>query len=245
MAKESLKKVSGNLASLARLATDNWFSNPDNSSIWLRIYTALLIPHDKFEKAVVDFLPDPDKHEFLWNIGEEKVAFGFGSAKGMKIPVFNYIDMFAQESGETIVKINYDQSMNDAMRMNDAFLEYWTALEVICNGKANRIKTRLQKIYKLINQQEAGAATGLNTLAKWRHEYFHLGIRPSLSPDVERYIQLMFLDLLRFEIDLSPRGHLAAIQAAEGYDLSPIGLEDKRTKDQREAAETRSARPRM
>src|SRR5262249_49650031 len=127
--------------------------------------------------------------------------------------------------------------MNDAMRKYDGFFEYWTALEVLCDGKTNAIKSRLQKIYGLKNQQEAGIATGLSTLAEWRHQYVHAGVRPNLSADVERYIQLLFLDLLRHEVGLKPRGHLAGIQHAEGYDLSPIGLADRRTDEQRKAGQ--------
>ncbi len=63
----------------------------------------------------------------------------------------------------------------------------------------------------------------------------HKGIRPLLSPDVERYIQLMFLDLLRYEIDLSHRGHISSIKRASGYNLSPLGLADNRTEDQKKA----------
>ena len=120
-----------------------------------------------------------------------------------------------------------------AMRKDHGFFEYWTALEVICDGKTNKIKTRLKNLYGLKSHQDAADQTGLTTLAKWRGDYVHKGIRPPLTADIERYLQLLSLDLLRQEIDLPPRNHIAGIQRATGYDLSPIGLLDNRTEDQR------------
>lgn len=123
------------------------------------------------------------------------------------------------------------------MRKNYGFFEYWTALEVVCDGKANRIKERLKQIYRLQSHKEAGEKTGLDVLAKWRGEYVHKGKRPIISADVERYIQLVFLDLLRAEIDVPARHNIAAIQGARGYDLSPLGLADNRTQEQKQASQ--------
>src|SRR5262249_16633513 len=67
----------------------------------------------------------------------------------------------------------------------------------------------------------------------WRGDYVHKGKAPFLSADVERYVQLLFLDLLRHELDLPQRRYAAAMQKAVGVDLSPIGLADNRTDEQK------------
>jgi len=125
--------------------------------------------------------------------------------------------------------------LNGAMRENEGFLEYWTALEVVCDGKTNRIKDRIAQIYRVKSQQDAGRLSGLTALSVWRGEYVHKGIAPKLTTDVERYLELLFLDLLRYELGLTPRGHAGGMQQAKGYDLSPLGLADNRTEEQRAA----------
>ncbi|MDX2056722.1 MAG: hypothetical protein SFV24_02900 [Gemmatimonadales bacterium] len=134
------------------------------------------------------------------------------------------------------------QLMNTAMRKDHGFFEYWTALEVACDGKRNRIQSRLAAIYGLKNHVEAGEVTRLSVLARWRDRYVHRGERPPLSPDVERYLQLLFLDLLRDQLELPPRRHLATIQQASGFDLTPLGLEDRRP-DEWKARDLRRANP--
>lgn len=129
------------------------------------------------------------------------------------------------------------QLMDSAMRAHHGFFEYWTSLEVLCGGKANAMKARVARIYGIKSHAEAAAASGLKTLTDWRHDFFHRGIRPVLAADVDRYIQLLFLDLLRDEIDLPVRGHLGALLGTEGYDLSPLGLPDNRTEEQKRAEE--------
>ena len=120
------------------------------------------------------------------------------------------------------------QLMNQGMRQENGFLHYWTALEIV-GGNANQIRGRLRRIYNLKSHKEGGEATRFNVIAKWRHQYVHKGIVPPLTPDVERYLQLMFVDLLRDELSLASHRYLSDLQNAVGYDLSPIGLADNRT----------------
>jgi len=46
----------------------------------------------------------------------------------------------------------------------------------------------------------------------------------------------LFLDLLRQALGLPFRAHLAGMQKAVGYDLSPIGLADTGTAEQKQEA---------
>lgn len=129
------------------------------------------------------------------------------------------------------------QLVDNGMRKTEGFFEYWTALEVLCDGRSHRIRERLARLYRIRNYKGAANRSGFTTLEKWRHDYIHRGRRPPLTADVERYLQLLFLDLLRQELGLPSRAHLAAMQAAVGYDLSPIGLADNRTEKQKRAVD--------
>jgi hypothetical protein len=120
------------------------------------------------------------------------------------------------------------------MRDGQGFFEYWTALEVLCDGKAPRIKDKLARLYMIRNHREASDRLGFTMLEKWRHDYIHRGRTPPLTADVERYFQLLFLDLLRQALGLPFRAHLAGMQGAVGYDLSPIGLADTRTEEEKQ-----------
>ena len=128
------------------------------------------------------------------------------------------------------------QLMNEAMNKEYGFFEYWTALEIVCDGKSGKIKNRLADIYEIASHNEAAEKTGFKKLAEWRHDFIHKGIRPIISADVERYIQLLFLDLLRNELELPRVGNIASIQNSQGYNLSPLDLKDNRTKEQKELA---------
>lgn len=331
---------------LADLRDDRWFSERNESSIWIRIFTSLFIPHEKFFEAIGELIPDLDGEPKLFLL-DPPVLLGVGTIEKMKVPETNP-QVYSSPTGQLIINLKVedrelpqttytflstphridgqpgDESrsrraldraaalitlhtglnfmchgvfegevqlkdgtftnpgkpiripkpsegpflgaqngldiaeiakrvgalrkpkqdrislslrlMNEAMRKYDGFFEYWTALEVVCDGKANRIKKKLAEIYGIASHKEAGEATRLSLLAEWRHDYVHRGKRPNLTHDVERYIQLLFLDLLRAEIDLPPRNHLPSLQRAPGYDLSPIGLPDNRTEDQKNAA---------
>ncbi len=337
-----MQQVTGNLATLI---PRNWFADWEHSSVWVRIYTSLFIPHSVFIETASAFL-DASTSSSLES-PTECVLIAFGHIDGMKMPAMT-TELFAEESGKTRVSVKVNEKelprtnyvflyapfevdgkpgdeakarrkldtrasllclhaglnfmrdcvyegevnakdgsfgsrgtpwrmpqacegpflatqngaefvsvlqairalpepkrgrielalhlVNEAMRKDYGFLEYWTALEVICDGKANRIKERLRSIYGLKSHSAAGDQTGLNVLARWRGEYVHKGIRPYLSPDVERYVQLVFLELLRAEVGLPTQFILAAVQTATGYNLSPLGLPDNRTEEQREAA---------
>ena len=122
-----------------------------------------------------------------------------------------------------------------AIREDDQFFYYWTALELLCNGKAQRIRSRLQACYHVKSVKQVDEELGFAVVARWRHDYFHKGTSPTISADVERYLQLMFLELLRFELGLSRKGYLVGMLRSDGFDLSSIGLADRRTPEQLEA----------
>jgi hypothetical protein len=52
----------------------------------------------------------------------------------------------------------------------------------------------------------------------------HKGLTPVVSAPMERYLQLMFLDLLRYELNMDTKGYMAMMQQSKGYDLSPLRI---------------------
>lgn len=128
--------------------------------------------------------------------------------------------------------------MDEGVRKYDDFFSYWTALELVVDGKAPTIRTRLQQCYGLKSHRLIDEQTGLPKLTAWRHAYIHRGIRPQLTADVARYIHLLFIELFRRELGLECLHLVEAIQSAPGFDLRPLGLADNRTEEQKSRLKT-------
>jgi hypothetical protein len=77
---------------------------------------------------------------------------------------------------------------NKALREEDSFFYYWTAMEILCNGKAQKIRHRIKECYSFNNLKEVDEKTRFGIIAQWRHDFFHKGERPYIEKDVERYI---------------------------------------------------------
>jgi hypothetical protein len=139
--------------------------------------------------------------------------------------IFDQINLKPKEKRDRIyLSLQYYCQALDSM---DSFFLYWTALEILCQGKSQTIKNRLRIAlgFKTLQQVEA---IGFGRIATWRHNFFHKGIRPILSSDVERYLQLVYLDLLRSDLGLLPAMHTINLTTTDGYDLSPIGLANRK-----------------
>lgn len=119
-----------------------------------------------------------------------------------------------------------------AIAGKDRFLHYWTALEVLASGTSGAIRSKLQAIYHIRSHKEVDANLGFRTISQWRHNFLHKGLRPILSADVERYLQLMILELLRSLADLPAKRLLEAASNAPGWDLSPIGMRNNKSQSQ-------------
>jgi len=316
---------------LSSYSNNDWYKDASQSSFWLRIYTSLLVPHDKF---VLSLQSAVKKLQL-----SQPVSISYGVKEGLNVPSFQHY-MYAGKNGMTVLEFTSEERalkksnfvflstpmtvdgqpgdeavarqcldvaasvmrlhtganfmrdivfdgeitaaeekfvapsaeikmpqipegpflndrnwehiaeiseslaglpadkrqrielaveyFNKAQQMPDVMFYYWTALEMLCGGRDNMIRQKLKACYELEDVDVVDAATGFGFLSKWRYEFFFKGHRPELSADIQRYIQLLFLDLLRFELQLPWVGYLAAIQGAEGYNLSDIGLGDNR-----------------
>ena len=90
--------------------------------------------------------------------------------------------------------------------------------------KDEKIRYCLQKCYGFQSRNEVDNKLGFGVVAKWRHDMIHKGLKPVVSAHVERYLQLMFLDLLRYELEIDTKRYMTIMQNAKGYDLSSLAL---------------------
>ena len=100
----------------------------------------------------------------------------------------------------------------------EKFFFYWTALQILCEGKGTlATNVKFQKIYSF-SKEEVEDKLFWKGILEARNDFFHTGKRVHLYKDAERYLQLMFLDLMRYELSLSAVH--AALSAQPHLDLS-------------------------
>lgn len=89
---------------------------------------------------------------------------------------------------------------------DDAFLFFWTAIEMLCGRRQNRwrfVRDTLKTIYP---NCDINSTFGFRRLEGLRDKWVHKGNIPDINHDTLRYMQLMFLDVLRYKLGLPARG---------------------------------------
>ncbi len=105
---------------------------------------------------------------------------------------------------------------------DEKFFFYWTAITVLCEGKGTTdINNRLQKIYDF-TFKEVEEKLRWKDILNARNFFFKQGKSIHLHKDAERYLQLLFLDLLRDELGLNPIN--AALSVIDVLDLEVLKL---------------------
>lgn len=115
---------------------------------------------------------------------------------------------------------------NRALDDDDSFFNYWTAFEIACNGSAQAIRHKIKTALDLPSLEEVDQC-GFREIARWRHQFFHKGLRPTLTAETDRFLQLLFIDILRQELGIAPIKHTLAMIRNGGYDLSPLGVQGR------------------
>ena len=104
--------------------------------------------------------------------------------------------------------------------VDEKFFFYWTSLQILCEGKGTMATNRkLQTIYNF-SKDEVEEKLLWKDIVSARNDFHHTGKKIHLHKDAERYLQLLFLDLLRNELDLLPVG--AALSSIETLDLAVL-----------------------
>jgi len=82
------------------------------------------------------------------------------------------------------------------------FFDYWTALEIVVGGKSQRVRNLMAQAYGA-TLPYVDQTLRFKEISNLRHDLIHKGVFKRLEPEVERRMQGMFLDLLRFQIGLA------------------------------------------
>jgi hypothetical protein len=164
------------------------------------------------EASKIEKLPQPGDGPFSLDIVWEGVAKTIDALKA------------TNEDKRRCIELSLDY-LSRGLEQDHGFVDHWTACEILCEGKrAPEMRRRLQKHYSLRERGDVDRLFGFKTLERWRHELFHRGIYPKFKPEVGRYMQMMFLDLLRHELNLGGPGYMQIFLRSPGYDLSELGI---------------------
>ena len=88
------------------------------------------------------------------------------------------------------------------------FFLYWVSIEVLCDShNAHKIAEILSNAYKQ-STGEIKQNLGLKHLIRLRQDVFHSGKEVKLGVDAEKYIQVLFLDLLNQILDIPCENHI-------------------------------------
>lgn len=103
--------------------------------------------------------------------------------------------------------------------LSEKFFFYWTAIQILCEGGGTMQTNRqLQSIYGF-SKKQVEADLLWKGIVDLRNSFFHAGVKIELHKDAERYLQFLFLDLLRCELGLDPVGAALSSQAYLDLDL--------------------------
>lgn len=100
------------------------------------------------------------------------------------------------------------------------FFLYWVAIEVAAGEAGRNIKRILSECY----QESFGFVQntlGFEKILNLRNDSFHHGDFHDMPQDVERYIQVLFLDILRHRLGLSNKRHTQNY-ISDGFDLTRL-----------------------
>lgn len=101
------------------------------------------------------------------------------------------------------------------------FFSYWVALEVAADTySTGKIITLLTKAYGQSNAYIQNDL-GFQHLRETRQAVFHDGEHYATPSDVERYIQCLFLDVVRVKLGLECKGYMAEMVEA-GFDVNRL-----------------------
>lgn len=98
------------------------------------------------------------------------------------------------------------------------FFLYWVAMEVLCDThKAANFVMKLQLSYNA-SKEYIQDNLGFKKLVRLRQDLFHEGKHHDIPQDVERYIQVVFLDLIRASLQLPCKKHIESF-VRDGFDV--------------------------
>lgn len=102
------------------------------------------------------------------------------------------------------------------------FFYYWVSIETLCGtNSTGKIITKLARHYNK-NNGFVQNKLGFDFIRKIRTNLFHNGEKPIIDQNTERYLQLMFIDLLRNELSLPCQRNMEKM-VNKGFDVRTLG----------------------
>lgn len=99
---------------------------------------------------------------------------------------------------------------------------YWIAIDSLLPCGNGAIYQKFYNIYKhevMHNKNYINDVLGINKAKKARNDYQHKGIKYALVENQERYLQMLFLDLIKHELKLPFKRHLANFIETTQFDI--------------------------
>lgn len=157
--------------------------------------------------AVVQPSDGPNMAPENWHLFEEAIA---------RIETIG--DIAKKERIKRALEFYHSGKTSSDTAHGEKFFFYWTAIQILCNGRGSMATNhQFQSIYGFSKEQVEGDLLWKGIL-KARNDFSHAGVKIHLHKDAERYLQLLFLDLLRHELGLEPVG--VALSSQPTLDLS-------------------------
>jgi hypothetical protein len=184
--------------------------------------TSLQVTADKTIERLPSVLDGPIKNPFVWDLIQE-VIINLDSASEEKR---NRITLAL----EILNKAISDPKLS--------LFFYWSAMEMICDASSGtKLRSKISNCYSLLNQHEADKKFGFTKLYKWRGELVHKGLHKEIPADIERYLQTLIIDLIRYELGLKNMKFAEKCLSSKHFDFSSIGLYDNRSADQKDLSD--------
>lgn len=112
-----------------------------------------------------------------------------------------------------------------AHKQIDKLLFYWMSFDILSNARDSRDICKVLEAAYEYSKNEIDENFKFKKIKDLRNDIAHQGKRIQIHPDLERYLQCMYWDLLRQTLKLSPKRHMEnMLSSSTSYNLSQIDL---------------------
>ena len=169
-------------------------------------------------ERIPSVLDGPNKQPFIWQQIQEVINSLGGSDEKIMNRLLLALEILNRAISNPKLSLFY----------------YWTAIELVCDIYTGpKLRSKIASCYNFSNQHDVDKKLGFTVLYKWRGELVHKGMHKEIPIDIERYLQALLLDLIRYELGLKNLRFAEKCLSSKGFDFSTIGLNDNRTAEQK------------
>lgn len=127
------------------------------------------------------------------------------------------------------LSLRFFQKGKTAFDSDESFFLYWTAIIALGTSKTEKINEKLQTLYSL-SKAEVEEQLKWEWAYRARNDILHNASSINFHMHIERYFQVLFLDLLRLELGLSHNGYLKSyIDSEQKLDIPNVEVQAMHT----------------